>query len=76
MDDLISAHRTLAALSFKHFVGYFWPLICNEPLVPGYHTDAIIEHLHALAPDPTTGQSKIKRLAILCPCMAELAVIE
>lgn len=48
----------LATNSFRKFIEFHWSDGVNDPFVPGYHLDAICEHLQAVA------ENKIKNLAI------------
>lgn len=52
----------LASLSFKQFVASAWHIIePGRPYVPGWHLDAIAEHLEAVS------QGEIKRLLVNMP---------
>ena len=54
--------RELASRSLKHFVRLAWPILePSTPFFPGWHIDAIIEHLEAI----TRGQ--IRNLVINVP---------
>lgn len=55
---LVEIDRLLAAAKFGHFVELLWPAVSTEPFVPGYHIDAICEHLQAVA------EGKLSRLVI------------
>jgi predicted phage terminase large subunit-like protein len=48
----------LCANNFRRFVERFWHLVSSDPFVPGYHLDAICDHLQAVA------EGRVKRLAV------------
>jgi predicted phage terminase large subunit-like protein len=50
--------RLLATTRFRHFAELCWPAVSPDRFIPGYHLDAICDHLQAVA------EGKIHRLAI------------
>ena len=53
--------RELAARSLREFVRQAWPIVePSTPFVPGWHIDAIIEHLEAVTrrPDPESADQR------------------
>jgi hypothetical protein len=55
---LTEVNRLLAANKFIEFVKLCWPAVSSDNFVPGYHVEAICEHLQALA------EHKINRLCL------------
>ncbi|HEX4613591.1 MAG TPA: phage terminase large subunit [Urbifossiella sp.] len=55
---LVEIDRLLATARFRHFAELCWPAVSADRFVPGYHLDAICDHLQAVA------EGKINRLAI------------
>ena len=57
-EQLALVESALSRQQFRSFVEIFWNCVSNDRFVPGYHIDAVCEHLQAVA------EGKISRLAI------------
>jgi predicted phage terminase large subunit-like protein len=60
-NEFLTLQAKACKTSFKVFVEYFWDLVSPTEYVSGLHSEAIIEHVDALA------KGQFKRLVICCP---------
>lgn len=48
LPTLQAINQALAFNAFRHFVPLLWPVVEKRPFVPGWHIDAICDHLEAV----------------------------